>query len=184
MNIEFSNKANSLDIQDAITNIYLPYNEADVEYKIIEKLVDGSKVGLLTILTYGSYNWKITAYDSRKLNKLLKSYREKSKQLSFPPPPFAHIFAIKKQDMSDFSFIPSTSVVTIPGANASAAFTSKTSEVFKEEHNIAPIIINDKMKYIPWGGDNQMPYNIIDLIESDETMSTCQMFNAEVCYGS
>ena len=86
--------------------------------------------------------------------------------------------------MSDFSFIPPTSVVTIPGAHASAAFTSKTSEVFKEKHNIAPIIINDKMKYIPWGGDNQMPYNIIDLIESDETMSTCQMFNAEVCYGS
>ena len=86
--------------------------------------------------------------------------------------------------MSDFSFIPPTSVVTIPGANASTAFTTKTSEVFKEEHNIAPIIINDKMKYIPWGGDNQMPYNIIDLIESDETMSTCQMFNAEVCYGS
>ena len=86
--------------------------------------------------------------------------------------------------MSDFSFIPPTSVVTIPGTNKSAAFTSKTSEVFKEEHNIAPIIINDRMKYIPWGGDNQMPYNIIDLIESDETMSTCQMFNAEVCYGS
>ena len=77
-----------------------------------------------------------------------------------------------------------TSVHNIPGAHASAAFTSKISEVFKEEHNIAPIIINDKMKYIPWGGDNQMPYNIIDLIESDETMSTCQMFNAEVCYGS
>ena len=29
-----------------------------------------------------------------------------------------------------------------------------------------------------------MPYNIIDLIESDETLATCQMFNAEVCYGS
>ena len=86
--------------------------------------------------------------------------------------------------MSDFSFIPPTSVVTIPGANASTAFTTKTSEVFKEEHNIAPIIINDRMKYIPWGGDNQMPYNIIDLIESDETLSTYQMFNAEVCYGS
>ena len=86
--------------------------------------------------------------------------------------------------MSDFSFIPPTSVVTIPGANASTTFTSKTSEVFKEEHNIAPIIINDKMKYIPWGGDNRMPYNIINLIESDETLSTCQMFNAEVCYGS
>ena len=106
------------------------------------------------------------------------------KLLSFPHRPIAHIFALKKQDMNDFSFIPPTSVVTIPGVHASAAFTSKTSEVFKEEHNIAPIIINDKMKYIPWGGDNQMPYNIIDLIESDETMSTCQMFNAEVCYGS
>lgn len=106
------------------------------------------------------------------------------KLLSFPHRPIAHIFALKKQDMSDFSFIPPTSVVTIPGVHASAAFTTKTSEVFKEEHNIAPIIINDRMKYIPWGGDNQMPYNIIDLIESDETMSTCQMFNAEVCYGS
>ncbi len=73
-----------------------------------------------------------------------------------------------------------TSVHTIPGTHASAAFTPKTSEVFKEEHNIAPIIINNKMKYIPWGGDN----NIIDLIESDETLSTCQMFNAEVCYCS
>lgn len=104
--------------------------------------------------------------------------------LSFFQKTMFFIFALKKQDMSDFSFIPPTSAVTIPGAHASAAFTSKTSEVFKEEHNIAPIIINDKMKYIPWGGDNQMPNNIIDLIESDETMSTCQMFNAEVCYGS
>ena len=83
--------------------------------------------------------------------------------------------------MSDFSI---SGVYDIPTHHASAAFTAKTSEVFKEEHNIAPIIINDRMKYIPWGGDNRMPYNIIDLIESDETMSTCQMFNAEVCYGS
>ena len=79
-----------------------------------------------------------------------------------------------------------TSVHTIPGAHASAAFTSKTSEVFKEEHNIAPIIINDKMKYIPWGGDNQMPYNIIDLrvlrplcssrqVRRDTLHSLCQL---------
>ena len=43
---------------------------------------------------------------------------------------------------------------------------------------------NERVQYVPWGGDNMMPYNIIDLIESDETLSTCQMFNAEVCYGS
>ncbi|HAG32740.1 MAG TPA: hypothetical protein DCL18_04805 [Prevotella sp.] len=44
-----------------------------------------------------------------------------------------------------------TSIHNIPGAHSSAAFTStsKTSEVFKEEHYIAPIIINDKMNYIP-----------------------------------
>ena len=35
--------------------------------------------------------------------------------LSFPHRPIAHIFALKKQDMSDFSFIPPTSVVTISG---------------------------------------------------------------------
>ena len=29
-----------------------------------------------------------------------------------------------------------------------------------------------------------MPYNILDMVEKDETLSTCQMFNAEVCYGS
>ena len=104
--------------------------------------------------------------------------------MSFPSNHIAHIFALKKQDMSDFSFIPPISVVPIPGTNKAAAFTTKTSEVFKEEHDIAPIFISDKMKYIPWGGDNQMPYNIINLIESDETLSTCQMFNAEVCYGS
>lgn len=75
--------------------------------------------------------------------------------------------------MSDFSFIPPTSVVTIPGANASAAFLPKTSEVFKEEHNIAPIINNDKMKYIPCGGDNQMPYNLIDpFVLSDMPQTT------------
>ena len=62
--------------------------------------------------------------------------------------------------MSDFSFIPPTSVHNIPGAHVSAAFTTKTSEVFKEENDIAPIIINDKTKYIPWGGDNRMPYKI------------------------
>lgn len=77
-----------------------------------------------------------------------------------------------------------TSVHTIPGTNKAAAFTPKTSEVFKKEHNIAPVFITDRMKYIPWGADNNMPYNIIDLIESDETLVTCQMFNAEVCYGS
>lgn len=44
--------------------------------------------------------------------------------------------------------------------------------------------MSEKVSYMPWGADDQMPYDIINLIESDETLSTCQMFNAEVCYGS
>ena len=85
--------------------------------------------------------------------------------MSFSKSVLSFIFALKKQDMSDFSFIPPTSVAQIPGTNKAVAFLPKTSEVFKEEHNIAPIIINDKMKYIPWGGDNQMPYNIIEIVQ-------------------
>ena len=76
------------------------------------------------------------------------------------------------------------SVETIPVLNASAAFQVDSGKVFKEDVDIVPVIIDDKLSYIPWGGDNNMPYNILNLIESDETLATCQMFNAEVCYGS
>ena len=92
----------------------------------------------------------------------------------------------KQHIMPDTLTLSFTFVHNIPGTHASAAFTSKTPEVFKEEHNIAPIIINDKMKYIPWGGDNQMPYNIIDLcvlrplcscrqVRRDTLHSLCQL---------
>ena len=76
------------------------------------------------------------------------------------------------------------SVETIPGIKARAAFQLKTTAVFKEDGDITPVVINDNLAYMPWGADNQMPYNIINLIESDETLATCQLFNAEVCYGS
>lgn len=76
------------------------------------------------------------------------------------------------------------SVEIIPDLKASASFTVNTKEVFKEEEDIAPVIIDERTKYMPWGADNEMPFNILDLIESDETLSTCQIFNAEVCYGS
>lgn len=38
-------------------------------------------------------------------------------------------------------------------------------------------------QYIPWGEDNLMPYNVLKKIEADETLTTCQQWNAEVCYG-
>ena len=76
------------------------------------------------------------------------------------------------------------SVETIANLNASAAFQVDSGKVFKDDVDICPVIIDKKLSYIPWGGDNNLPYHILDLIESDETLSTCQQFNAEVCYGS
>ena len=76
------------------------------------------------------------------------------------------------------------SVETIPNLKASAAFQVDSGKVFKEDTDIAPVIIDKSLSYIPWGGDNEMPYKLLNLIEGDETLATCQQFNAEVCYGS
>lgn len=71
------------------------------------------------------------------------------------------------------------SVENIPGYEARAAFTVNSSSVFKEDVDIVPTIVDDTLSYMPWGGDNQMPFNILELIEKDETLATCQCFNAE-----
>ena len=76
------------------------------------------------------------------------------------------------------------SVETIPNLNDSAAFQVDSGKVFKEDCDIVPTVIGKSLSYMPWGGDNMMPYNTLKLIEDDETLSTCQQFNAEVCYGS
>lgn len=87
----------------------------------------------------------------------------------------------------DFSFSDNlnfNSVEDLPGFNARAAFTVNSQSVFKEDVDIVPTIVDDSLSYIPWGGDNQMPFDILSLVEKDETLATCQCFNAEVCYGS
>lgn len=77
------------------------------------------------------------------------------------------------------------SVENLPGMKARAAFQVDSSSVFREDLNLSPRPLNDKGdEYMPWGADNLMPFNILDLIESDETLSTCQIFNAEVCFGA
>lgn len=76
------------------------------------------------------------------------------------------------------------SVENLPGLNAKAVFKVNSSAVFKEDVDIVPTIVDDSLSYMPWGGDNQMPFDILDLIEKDETLATCQIFNAEVCFGS
>lgn len=76
------------------------------------------------------------------------------------------------------------SVENLPTMKARAVFQVNSASVFKEDIDILPVAISDILQYMPWGGDNNMPYDILQLIEDDETLSTCQMFNAEVCYGS
>lgn len=76
-----------------------------------------------------------------------------------------------------------SSVENIAGSGCSALFSADSSSVFKDDRNISPVNIEGKGKYVPWGADNQMPYDIIRLIDKDETLSTCQVFNAEVLYG-
>ncbi len=81
-------------------------------------------------------------------------------------------------------FFNYSSIEDLPNMTAKAAFTIDSSSVFREQDTISPVPICDGIKFMPWGADNQMPYNVLDLIERDETLSTCQMFNAEVCYGA
>ena len=59
------------------------------------------------------------------------------------------------------------SVETLPNLSARAAFQVNSSAVFKEDVHIVPVII-----------DNNMPFDILKLIEDDETLSTCQMFKS------
>ena len=78
-------------------------------------------------------------------------------------------------------FMPS--VETIPGVNAKVVFTPDTTTLFKESIDIPELVIDNKTSIVPWGADNLMPYDILNKIEADETLTTCQTFNAEVCYG-
>lgn len=77
-----------------------------------------------------------------------------------------------------------SSVEQLPNNSASVAFTVDSGKVFREDGEIVPVTLSNGIQYMPWGVDNQMPYHVLDMIEKDETLSTCQIFNAEVCYGN
>lgn len=76
------------------------------------------------------------------------------------------------------------SVETLHGINAAAVLIRDGSSVFRDDTDITPVKVNDREQYMPWGADNLMPYNIMDLIEQDETLATCLLWNAQMCYGS
>ena len=63
-----------------------------------------------------------------------------------------------------FSNLNFNSVENLPGFEARAAFTVNFASVFREDVDIVPTIVDD----IPWGGDNNMPFDILKLIEEGE----------------
>ena len=69
------------------------------------------------------------------------------------------------------------SVETLPDFEARAAFTVNSASVFRKDVVIIPTIINDTLSDVPWGGDNQMPFDLLALVEKDETLTTCQCVN-------
>lgn len=88
---------------------------------------------------------------------------------------------MKKQENIYVTMPPS--VGQVEGRQA-LFYTPAGKTVFREDSDMVPVRLNERHSYMPWGADNQMPFKILDLIESDETLSTCQMFNAEICYGA
>ena len=67
-----------------------------------------------------------------------------------------------------FSDVNFNSVENLPGFEARAAFTVNFASVFREDVDIVPTIVDDSISYVPWGGDNNMPFDILKLIEDDE----------------
>jgi len=72
-------------------------------------------------------------------------------------------------------------------AKVLAAFTSSSKKIWKEDtdtEQIRPTKMSNGWEFMPWGIDNQMPYDILEQIESDETINTCQQHNIKNCYAA
>lgn len=75
-------------------------------------------------------------------------------------------------------------IIDAPDICGSVLFTTESSKVFREDDDVTPLVVSDKIKVMPWGRDNQMPYDIMELVDADETVSTCMEFNTEVAFGA
>ena len=68
-----------------------------------------------------------------------------------------------------------------------AAFMASAQKVFKEDsatEGIKPQKLKNGLEYMPWGVSNDIPYKILDQIEQDETINTCQQHNIKNCYAA
>lgn len=59
------------------------------------------------------------------------------------------------------TYLNYNSVEDVPLLNSRAVFQVNSSAVFREQGDITPTIIDKQTAYMPWGGDNQMPYLVL-----------------------
>lgn len=76
------------------------------------------------------------------------------------------------------------SVEYAPDLQANVIFSESSSQVFREDEDISKLSVSDDIAVMPWGADNQMPYDIMKLVDGDETVSRCMNFNSEVAFAS
>ena len=63
---------------------------------------------------------------------------------------------------------------------------SSVSKVFSDPQGLTtgPVPGQPNKLYVKWGADDQMPYNLIENIESDEILSENKAFNVKACFGA
>lgn len=74
-------------------------------------------------------------------------------------------------------------IIDAPQLKGAVMFSTDTKKVFREDEEIQPLRVNDKISIMPWGADNQLPYDIMELVDGDETTSTCMELNTELTFG-
>lgn len=80
-----------------------------------------------------------------------------------------------------------TELFSLPGTAYQCALASvdDTTQVFADTIDVAPVPVpgHPAFTYIPWGEDDQLPYDVIDRIGQDEVTSQNKLFNVLTCYG-
>lgn len=90
-----------------------------------------------------------------------------------------------KSDTDDFD-LPTGEVFTaLPTDSAAVAFTTTGGSVFDDEQlNYSTIEVgNRKYEYMPFGEDDQLPYELIRRVSANSVLSQNKLFNALTCYG-
>lgn len=94
-----------------------------------------------------------------------------------------------KEEKKTYPHIAVTSeVIDVPGTDFGIAImnvadTTTTFDAVGGKNDSRPVPGMDSLRYVPWGVDNQLPYEIARLVGGDEVTSQNKLFNVLTCYG-